>query len=196
MQRKTKITLTLAALGMIPVLLIGAFLHYYLPSSRKVNIVATEVKRMDADGVEGGPTRDVRFIITRDAVTGETLMFRNEDTRWGWPPYFKFNSGDLAGDAANIKENHANAVVLVTYYGWRVQLADMYPNAVSLEIVDPRYTHIPFFNIFFFVTIFGLTGFTWFKIRQLRRPWRERKERKLAAKAAAHPETSSAAGEV
>jgi hypothetical protein len=170
----------LLGLGALPTLFVGAFLHYYLPSTRKVQIVGTEVKRMDIGDNDGDArSRDVRFIITRDAITSETFMFRNEDTRWGWPPYFKFNSGDMAGDAANIKDTQPNATVLMTYYGWRVQVLDLYPNAVDLEIVDPRYTSIPWFNLFFFAFLFGGGGF--FFVR-MRRRWRRFRERRRARK--------------
>jgi hypothetical protein len=35
----------------------------------------------------------------------------------------------------------------VRYYGWRIKIFSLFPNAISLKIVDKDYTHIPIFNI-------------------------------------------------
>ena len=40
--------------------------------------------------------------------------------------------------------------VLVKYYGWRIRIFSMFPNAVSLKEVDRDHTHLPLFNIVFF----------------------------------------------
>lgn len=174
--RKAKIIML--AITVIPAISLILFFQYYMPSTRKVQITGTSVKRMDVENEDGTITsRDVRFITTRDPVDGETHVFRNEDTRWGWPPYFKFDSGDLDGDALSIKESQPNASVLVTYYGWRFPMMDLYPNATDLEIVDPRYTHIPVFNIFFLLVMFGSAGYLFYRARK----WLHGRRQKRAA---------------
>jgi hypothetical protein len=180
--RILKILLVIVAL--VPLTYAALFLVYYLPSTHKVQIVGTEVKRMEpkADtGPRAYAARDVRFILTRDPQNGESLVFRNEDTGWGWPPYFKFNSGDLAGDAASIKESQPGAVVLVTYYGWRIPMLDLFPNAVSLEIVDPRHTHIPWFNIVFLTVLGGGLAFLVVWLRHLWRAWQSKRRARQPA---------------
>jgi hypothetical protein len=114
----------------ITTLLLGAWLHYYLPSTSLVRIVGTEVKRADSSPTK---IRDVRFIVTADVETGKTKMFRNEDM--GWPPYFKFNSGDLSGEVMNLEKNRPNATIAVTHYGWRLPLFSLYPNATRVKEV-------------------------------------------------------------
>lgn len=135
------------AVGLLLAVFVILLLNYYLPSSRKVHITGTEVKRMDVQ--EAGKTRDVRFIYAQDADTGKSLAYRNEDTRWGFPFYFKFDSGDVAAEAANILENDPKATVLVTSYGYRMRYFDEYPNVVSLRVVAPEHSIIPVFNIIF-----------------------------------------------
>ena len=76
-------------------------------------------------------------------------MYRNEDTGWGWPPYFKFNSADVTAQAQSLAGETEKSWVLVTYYGWRVTLLSHFPNAIGLEKVNKDYRHLPLFNIFF-----------------------------------------------
>ncbi len=103
MNRLKWISLALVAL------VIGLFLQYSLPSRDIVQIVGTDIKRMDVGGsswlwasqdagTNVNSTRDVRFI---NAVrpNGKPSVYRNEDTNWGWPPYFKFDSGNLNAEA-------------------------------------------------------------------------------------------------
>ena len=86
-------------------LLVVAFLHYNLPRTAVVTIEGTDIKRAEkvsrSSGDAGRPTEtvtDVRYIntLTRDK---KKLVLRNEDTGWGWPPYFKFNSADVTAKA-------------------------------------------------------------------------------------------------
>jgi hypothetical protein len=151
----------------VPVLLailLILFLHKNLPRTEVVQITGTDVKRMDTSGAKsaetqkktnkgaGGITTDVRFINTINKK-GKTMVFRNQDTGWGWPPYLKFNSADLTAKAQAISLSTENDWVLIKYYGWRIRIFDMFPNAVSLKIVDKQYTHIPIFNIVFVATL-------------------------------------------
>jgi hypothetical protein len=156
------------ALAGVAALAVVLFLDYYLPSTRLVHVTGHEVKRMDTgkDQASGQPiTRDVRFIYAKGADDGKDYAFRNEDTGWGWPPYFKFDSGDLVARANNIKETQPGATVLATYYGWRITYLDMYPNLVDLDVVEPGYTHIPFVKILILVVVIGSVGYAIYWLR-------------------------------
>lgn len=152
-------------LGLV-VLLVAGFLHYTLPDRDIVRIVGTDVKRTDIGsgwfwaGVDTGTgdnqSRDVRFI---NAVNdrGNARVYRNEDTGWGWPPYFKFNAADLAAQAASLVSSEAAPVwVAVRHYGWRNQWFSIFPNAVSMKVVaGPDVRLIPWFNIVFLTLLLG-----------------------------------------
>ncbi len=147
------------------VVAIALSLHYNLPRTDVVQIVGTDVKRTDSNKKGELVTRDVRFItsLMRD---GETRVYRNEDTGWGWPPYFKFNSADLTGQAQALAGEVEKSWVLVTYYGWRITVLSLFPNAIGLEKVNKDYRHLPLFNIFFF---FVLAIGVFFVVRRLRK---------------------------
>lgn len=149
-------------------LMIALLFSLYLPRTEKVFVTGSEVKRTDVtpDDTTDARTRDVRYIQTKLAKSGETKVFRNEDTRWGWPPYFKFNSTDLSGEAISIAQKQPDAVVLVTYYGWHSNIFGLFPNLVSLQVVPASYEHFPLFNVVFvsafclgcLILIFGVRG--------------------------------------
>ena len=160
-------------LGLVLALFVVLLLSYYLPASEKVVITGTEVKRMDD---QAGGTRDVRYIVTR-TQSGDTLVFRNEDTRWGWPPYFKFDSGDIMGEAINLQGPQEGAVVLVTYYGMRLAMLDQYPNVISMRLVAPEHQVWPVFNIVFFPLLLMATVFAALKFRRFRKWWRARRQK-------------------
>ena len=83
-------------------------------------------------------TRDVRYIntVTR---SGKARVFRNKDTGWGWPPYFKFDSADQTARVQTIMQNPENS-------GCGFDTTDY---AVSIKVLGKDYTHIPVFNIMF-----------------------------------------------
>jgi hypothetical protein len=148
------------------ILVVGLFLHYNLPRTDVVQFTGTDVKRMDVEGREtGSRTRDVRYLnaVTRD---GKIRVFRNEDTGWGWPPYLKFNSADLSAEAQSLMQRPEKPWVRVRYYGWRINMFSLFPNAISLKVVDRDYTHIPWFNI---IVITLLVIGTVFVVRFFRR---------------------------
>ena len=151
--------------GIVLVVLISLFFHYNLPRTVVVQISGTDVKRIDkkqiADKNQSNnnanlkaaqQTSDVRFINSMSRG-GKTIVFRNEDTGWGWPPYFKFDSADLTAEAQAFAADQAKPWVLVKYYGWRIKVFSMFPNAVNLKVVDRDYSHFPLFNIVFFVLL-------------------------------------------
>ena len=143
---------------------LAAFLHYFLPSKDVVRVVGTDVKRMDIDkgwgwdkpdaGTNANETRDVRF-INAEKSNGKPRVYRNEDTNWSWPPYFKFDSGDLNAQAQALSKQDEQWVV-VGHYGWRIKLFSIFPNAYSVKRVSgPDVLIIPWFNIVF-LTILAL----------------------------------------
>lgn len=158
----------LVALAGVAALALILFADYYLPSTVLVQISGHEVKRMDTgeDNASGQPiTRDVRFMYAKGIEDQEDYAFRNEDTGWGWPPYLKFDAGNLAAKASNIQETEPGATVLVTYYGWRITYLDLYPNMVDMRVVSSDYTHIPIFNMLLLALVIGVIGYGvyWFR---------------------------------
>lgn len=174
--------------GIVIVLIIGLFLHYNLPRTAIVQISGTDIKRMDKaikdsdkqsqeDALKtlGTVAYDVRFInsVSRN---GKTMVFRNEDTGWGWPPYFKFDSADLAAMAQNFANDPKKPWVLVKYYGWRFPVFSWFPNALSLKKVNRDYSHFPLFNIIFIILLIAFVVYVRFKMKKLISRIRHRKE--------------------
>jgi len=161
------------------------FLHYTLPQHDVVRIVGTYQERQDLsdwtrifwatpdDQATGLINRDVQFIQAVKA-NGKEVVYRNEDTGWSWPPYFKFDTANLlarAQDMISTSENPKWAVV--THYGWRNIYVSSFPNAVNIKpVAGPDVRIIPWFNIFFFVMLALL-------IFMLRRMWLQFRERAL-----------------
>lgn len=162
--------------------IVGAvLLNYYLPDRDVVQIVGTEVKRIDIEsgapfwdradiGTAEGATRDVRFINAR-TESGRARVYRNEDTGWGFPPYFKFDSGDLTADAQGLAKEDGQWVA-VRHYGWRIKMFSIFPNATSIKrISGPDALLIPWFNIVFI----GLLLLLWFMIWRTIRRWKAKR---------------------
>ena len=158
-------------LKLLPFVVGLLFLHFYLPSKDVVRIVDTDVKRMDVvskDFVEEGQgegftrTRDVRFV---NAVwpDGKPRVYRNEETDWSFPWYFKFDSGNLQTEAQDLRSTAADPIwVVITHYGWRIEILSMFPNAVEVERVEgPDHFPIPWFRIVFFVLLAALLAWLW-----------------------------------
>jgi hypothetical protein len=144
-----------AVAGIAALLLIAVFLHYSLPSRDVVRIVGTDVvrqdvQRSDAEGNLVAVTRDVRYIQAKWPGGGDRV-YRNEDTGWGWPPYFKFDTADLAAQATDLVSTAAAPDwVVVRHYGWRIPVLSMFPNALSIRPASgPDESPWPWFNIVF-----------------------------------------------
>ena len=167
------------------VLFVGGFFHYILPQHDIVRIVNTYEERQDLTGwttmfwqaPDNGSTttqaRDVQFI---QAVypNGDTMVYRNEDTGWGWPPYFKFDTANLyteANDAISTKA--APEWYSVTHYGWRNEILSIFPNAIAFKAVEgPDARITPWFNIVF-LTFFAAV------LLLIRRMWLQFRERTI-----------------
>lgn len=147
-------------IGVLFGVLVFAFLDYALPSqnvvrisntyNRLTNIPASSSVFWAADStgtVENARgQRDVRFMDTV-RPNGKVFVYRNEDTGWVWPPYFKYDSANLQAEATNLQSTGADPIwVNVTAYGWRVAPMSIYPNAISINSVagpDARPTNWP-----------------------------------------------------
>ena len=163
---------------LIVIITVG-LIHYYLPQRDIVEVVGTDVKRMDIGkgspfwdrpdaGTEDRTSRDVRFISTVKA-NGKTMVYRNEDTGWSFPFYLKFDSSDLSAKAESMADQD-DRWVAVTHYGWRIRLFSIFPNATKIkQVAGPDTLLIPWFNIafLFFVGIILLT--IWRIIRKFKK---------------------------
>ena len=143
------------AIGIVLLMLLLAG-HYTLPQVDVVRVVGTENRRIefgwnsffwaspDAGTATTGAARDVFFIQGVDAE-GAAVVFRNEDTGWGWPPYFKFSSHDVQAIASSLVSGaEAPQWVAVTHYGWRSELLTIFPNALRLTpVAGPEVRVIP-----------------------------------------------------
>ena len=135
-------------------------LHYVLPRHDVVMITGVEVKRMDADGVinaenpADGPTRDVYFINTEHPDTKKVVVYRNEDTGWSFPWYFKFDSADIQAKAQGYSRD-AQQLAIIRYYGWRITILSMFPNVTDVQATSTRDEPFPVFNTIFF-SVLGL----------------------------------------
>lgn len=166
-------------------LIIGGFLHYTLPQHDIVRVVNTYQERQDLgdwtsifwstpDDQSGTLTsRDVQFISTI-RTNGKPMVYRNEDTGWHWPPYFKFDTASLLAEAEDLKSSpEAPKWAVITHYGWRNELLSIFPNAVSIKAVaGPDVRIIPWVNIVL-LTVMVLILLT------IRAMWRQFKERSI-----------------
>lgn len=164
--------------------LFGSFLHYSLPQYDVVRIVNTYEKRQDLDDWTrifwSTPDAQSRTLKNRDVQfiqsvrpNDSTIVYRNEDTGWSWPPYFKFDTANLyteANDAISTKKDPM--WVAIMHYGWRNEFFSIFPNAVSLSEVDGP-DDKPF-NWFTYGFLILLAAFVWFLNSRWRRFRRER----------------------
>lgn len=162
--------------------IIAAFFHYTLPQVDIVRITDTYEKRIDpgenalfwaqADvGTDGTlSNRDVFFIQSR-RVKGDVMVYRNEDTGWGWPPYFKFDTSNLQAEAGDLASTEAAPrYVAIKHYGWRNEFLTIFPNAISVRPVDgpDASKGIPWLNIIILTLFVALIYGIWVRWRRFR----------------------------
>lgn len=189
-------------IGIVLVLIIGLFLHYTLPQHDIVRITETSNRITQiggnwifysiddtGSGAETNTTRDIRFIDAAYA-DGDVMVYRNEDTGWFWPPYFKWDSATLQAEAANLRSTAAAPQwVVVTHYGWRIPLFSAFPNAVNIYPVEgPDVSIIPWVNIILLAVLL-------FLILMIRKMWLQFRERMVDPALADVGETFDAAGQ-
>lgn len=158
-------------------LIVAGFLDYTLPQHDVVRITeaynrVTTVSwanryfyaSPDTGTAEGKDSRDIRFINAAYA-DGKVMVYRNEDTGWIWPPYFKYDSSNLQAVATNLKSSDgAPKWVMVTHYGWRWAMLSIFPNAVRItEVSGPDVSFFPWLN----VIILTLLAFLAFMARRM-----------------------------
>ena len=172
---------------LLVLLLVGGYFHYTLPQRDIVRVVSTYEERQDFGGwsdifwqnttgatADQPVTRDVLFIQTVQP-NGEPMVYRNQDTGWGMPLYFKFDTADLQTEAADaVSTREAPEWVAIRHYGWRNTWlgGGIFPNALSMKPVEgPDTRLIPWFNIVF-LTVFVIIALTlwrlWRNFRQAR----------------------------
>ena len=163
--------------GLIALIALG-FLHYTLPQHDIVRVVGTYQERQDFEGwtrifwndsgdATTATTRDVQF-IQAILPNGNPMVYRNQDTGWGWPFYFKFDTASLQTQADDARSTSAAPKwVAVRHYGWRSELLSIFPNAVSIrDVAGPDVFIIPYFKIGLLVVIAALALY-------LRRKWQQ-----------------------
>ncbi len=165
-----------------------AFLHYTLPQHDVVRITDTYEKRVNPgdnslfwSNADTGERTDVAerdvFFIQTFRANDKPMIYRNEDTGWGWPPYFKFDTSNLQAQASDMmsKKNAENAQwVVVRHYGWRNEFFSIYPNAVTIWAVEgPDVQIIPWVKI---VILILLAALFWAIRARWKRFWRGRGE--------------------
>lgn len=170
------------ALALLVVLAVAAGLSYVLPHHAVVSITGTEVKRADHNGIvtaknpADGPTRDIYFINAETPDEHAPRVFRNDDTRFGFPWYFKFDAADLQASAQGLARD--NKLALVTYYGWRLQMFSAFPNAVAIRAADGPEPPFPWFNVIFLLVLAGVVIYLVLLVRH----WRRQRARRRAAR--------------
>ncbi|WP_347268745.1 DUF1523 family protein [Paracoccus sp. (in: a-proteobacteria)] len=136
------------ALGTVFAVMVYMFLDYALPARQTVRITNTynRLTEIGANSIfyaspdtgtvqNAKGQRDVRFIDTV-RPNGRPLVYRNEDTGWIWPPFFKYDSSNLHARATDLKSTAEKPQwVSVTSYGWRIAWLSVYPNAVAIRPV-------------------------------------------------------------
>jgi Protein of unknown function (DUF1523) len=167
-------------------LLVAGFLHYTLPQHDIVRITGSYNRLTtvgenwifyaspDTGTAESTSTRDIRFIEAIFPDEETVIVYRNEDTGWIWPPYFKYDSSNLQAEASNAKSSkEAPKWFSVTHYGWRFPFISIYPNAVAIKpVAGPDVSIVPWVNIVI-LTLLALGLF------MLRRMWLQFRERAI-----------------
>lgn len=179
-----KIVYVKAAAVVVMLAVVAGFLHYTLPQHDIVRIVNTTERRVDTsrnrlfwtNAEEAGNASTMQDVYFIEAIRpdGRPMVYRNQDTGWGWPPYFKFDSSNVQAKARDLVSTKDNPQwVVITHYGWRNEFLSIYPNAIEVAPVDgPDVQIFPWFNTIFFVVLLGLLVFA-------RRVWLQFRERAI-----------------
>ena len=159
----------------------GGFFHYTLPQYDVVRVVGTYEQRIDfgenswfwaqpdSGNAVNATNRDVLFIQTVRR-NGRPMVYRNEDTGWGWPPYFKIDAGNLQTEAADLQSTQAEPRwAVIRHYGWRNEFLSIFPNAVGIRAVDgPDVRVIPWLSIAVLLVLGLVFWAIWVRWRRFR----------------------------
>ncbi|MEM8980115.1 MAG: DUF1523 family protein [Pseudomonadota bacterium] len=159
---------------------VAGFLYYTLPQRDVVQVSGTEIIRQDFSGwnrifyaqADAGNAetinRDLRLINTVRR-NGRVMVYRNEDTGFGWPPYFKLDSSNLQAEAQNASRQNDEQWYAITHYGIRSEFLTIYPNATNLSPVDSADVRlIPWFNIVFLTVLLAFVWGIWVRLKRFR----------------------------
>ena len=162
---------------------LGGFLHYTLPDRDIVRIVNTYEERQDLNDwtrifwsrpdsqSDSLSDRYVQFIQTVRA-DGSLMVYRNEDTGWSWPPYFKFDTANLYTEANDgVSTKAAPEWYVVRHYGWRNEFLSSFPNAISIDPVDgpDAQLGLPWLNITILTLLAAFFYAIWVRWRRFRK---------------------------
>jgi len=162
--------------------LIAATFHYTLPQRDIVRVVDTDIQRVDfgensifwaspnSGNDETRGDRDVLFIRTV-MVDGSPMVYRNEDTGWSWPPYFKFDTNNLQTEAADLVSVKGEPQwAMIKHYGWRNEFYSIFPNAISIKpVAGPDVSKgLPWLNIFIITIFVTIMYGIWVRWRRFR----------------------------
>ncbi|MGC2224879.1 MAG: DUF1523 family protein [Methylocella sp.] len=150
----------------------AAFLYYFLPRHDVLRIVGTDTRRPIGSTKSDVSTHMEFFVNTEDIETQQPRVFHNEDTRWGFPWYFKFNSAELQAIAQSLANERGTA--LITYYGMRIKILSIVPNITNIKRAAPdEVPPFPWFN-FGIATIF-IAGTAYLLGLWFRGDWKRRR---------------------
>ena len=162
---------------------VAAFFHYTLPQVDIARITDTESKRVnpganslfwssgEAGSASGAVERDVYFILTHLA-NDKIMVYRNEDTGWIWPPYFKFDTSNLQTKAADLRSTANDPVwVAIRHYGWRFEPLSIFPNALRGWTVDGPDARkpVPWLNGIILIVVAAIWYGLWVRWRRFRK---------------------------
>ena len=167
------------AFAVLVALFVAFNIYYFMPRARKVMITQTEVQRREATPSKTGTdrSRDMLLIYATDFNSKKPIVFRNEDNFF----YFKWDSSDVAAQAARLATDDPDGAVLVRYYGVRIAILSAYPNALSMKEVSPDHTHIPWLSIVYLVVVLSLFLWAGVKVRKLFRTAKDKVTKRPAA---------------
>ena len=161
MRKLIKYFLLIVVFAFHSVLVAG--INFIFPQYEVTQIIDTDVKRMDKDGIitkanpaDNQTTRDVYFINTKRPEETQPIVYRNEDTRWGFPFYFKFEAANLQAKAQDFSKRQS--WVEIKYYGWTWVMFDEFRNVVSIkEVASAEEKSHPILSyIFYFLALITL----------------------------------------
>lgn len=188
-------TLTWILRGLLALILL-LFLDYVLPSHDVVRITETYNRLTDlgfnsifyaspdtgtVQNAQG--QRDIRY-ISAVKPNNAVIVYRNEDTGWIWPPYFKYDSSNLQAQASNMQSTaQAPQWARVTHYGWRIAWLSVFPNAIKITpVAGPEVGGINWARIIILAVLFVLLLTLW-------RMWQQFRERSIDPRVAEVSET-------
>lgn len=131
---------------------------YVIPHKENVIFTGTDVVlagKNDSENVDAKErVRDVRVIYGK-TPDGKVRTYHNEDSPW----HFKFDSGTETSLVNSIlheqSQTQKDTGVVVSSYGWRIEILSMYPNIISIEKSDEKTGNYFYWIAMAFVMLFS-----------------------------------------